>query len=99
MLITHDLGSSPRWRTTSVMYAAACEKGTAKESVLSPAIPTPWAHASNPSSTGSDRLFSIPGSCPTRINMPDYCTSGPVAPALRPVQGAYPGEAALTATP
>jgi peptide/nickel transport system ATP-binding protein len=77
MLITHDLGVIAEMADyVVVMYAGRIvEKGTAEEVFLHPAHPyTVGLMASKPI-VGKDieRLYSIPGSVPNPINMPDYC--------------------------
>ena len=77
MLITHDLGVIAEMADyVVVMYAGRIvEKGTAEEVFLHPAHPyTVGLMASKPV-VGKDveRLYSIPGSVPNPVNMPDYC--------------------------
>jgi peptide/nickel transport system ATP-binding protein len=77
MLITHDLGVIAEMADyVVVMYAGRIiEKGTAREVFLSPAHPyTVGLMASKPVvNKNTERLFSIPGTVPNPINMPDYC--------------------------
>ncbi len=77
MLITHDLGVVAEMADfVVVMYAGRIvEKGTAEEVFLHPAHPyTVGLMASKPV-VGKDveKLYSIPGSVPNPINMPNYC--------------------------
>jgi peptide/nickel transport system ATP-binding protein len=77
MLITHDLGVVAEMADyVVVMYAGRIvEKGTALEVFHNPLHPyTVGLMASKPVINRSvDRLYSIPGSVPNPINMPDYC--------------------------
>jgi peptide/nickel transport system ATP-binding protein len=103
MLITHDLGVIAEMADyVVVMYAGrVVEKGTAKEVFLTPAHPyTVGLMASKPIINREvDRLFSIPGSVPNPINMPDYCFfRDRCDKRCELCNGAYPGEAQLTAT-
>lgn len=77
MLITHDLGVVADMADyVVVMYAGKIvEKGTAQEVFLHPSHPyTIGLMASKPVvGREIDRLYSIPGTVPNPINMPDYC--------------------------
>lgn len=77
MLITHDLGVIAEMADyVVVMYAGRIvEKGTAVEIFRNPLHPyTVGLMASKPVINQSvDRLYSIPGSVPNPINMPNYC--------------------------
>ncbi|MFC2064484.1 ABC transporter ATP-binding protein [Chloroflexota bacterium] len=77
MLITHDLGVIAEMADyVVVMYAGRIiEKGTAQEVFHNPMHPyTVGLLRSKPIINRSvDRLYSIPGSVPNPINMPDYC--------------------------
>ena len=77
MLITHDLGVIAEMADyVVVMYAGRIvEKGTAEEIFLHPSHPyTVGLMASKPViNKDVERLYSIPGSVPNPINMPDYC--------------------------
>lgn len=77
MLITHDLGVVADMADyVVVMYAGKIvEKGTAEEVFLHPSHPyTIGLMASKPVvGREIDRLYSIPGTVPNPINMPDYC--------------------------
>ena len=103
MLITHDLGVIAEMADyVVVMYAGrVVEKGTAKEVFLSPAHPyTVGLMASKPVINREvERLFSIPGSVPNPINMPDYCFfRDRCDQRFGRCAGPYPGEVQLTAT-
>jgi peptide/nickel transport system ATP-binding protein len=103
MLITHDLGVIAEMADfVVVMYAGrVVERGTAKEVFLSPAHPyTVGLMASKPVINREvERLFSIPGSVPNPINMPDYCFfRDRCDKRFGKCAGAYPGEIALSAT-
>ncbi len=103
MLITHDLGVIAEMADyVVVMYAGrVVEKGTSKEVFLSPAHPyTKGLMASKPVLNREvARLFSIPGSVPNPINMPDYCFfRDRCDERCDRCAGAYPGEISLTAT-
>ena len=77
MLITHDLGVIAEMAdSVVVMYAGRIvEKGTAEEVFHNPLHPyTIGLMASKPVMNKEvQRLYSIPGSVPNPINMPDYC--------------------------
>lgn len=77
MLITHDLGVIAEMADyVVVMYAGrVVEQGTAQEIFHSPKHPyTVGLMESKPSSNKKvDRLYSIPGSVPNPIDMPNYC--------------------------
>ena len=77
MLITHDLGVIAEMADyVVVMYAGrVVEKGTAEDIFLHPAHPyTIGLMASKPVvNRDVERLYSIPGSVPNPINMPNYC--------------------------
>ena len=77
MLITHDLGVIAEMADyVVVMYAGrVVEKGLAKEVFLDPRHPyTIGLMESKPVINKMvDRLYSIPGSVPNPVNMPDYC--------------------------
>ncbi len=103
MLITHDLGVIAEMADcVVVMYAGrVVERGTANEVFLSPAHPyTRGLMASRPViNRDVERLFSIPGSVPNPIDMPDCCFfRDRCDQRCDRCTGAYPGEAALTAT-
>jgi peptide/nickel transport system ATP-binding protein len=77
MLITHDLGVIAEMADyVVVMYAGrVIEKGTASEVFHQASHPyTVGLMESKPSSNRKvDRLYSIPGSVPNPVNMPNYC--------------------------
>ena len=77
MLITHDLGVIAEMADyVVVMYAGrVVEKGLAKEVFLDPRHPyTIGLMESKPVINKTvDRLYSIPGTVPNPVNMPDYC--------------------------
>ena len=77
MLITHDLGVIAEMADyVVVMYAGRIvEKGLAKEVFLDPRHPyTIGLMESKPVINKTvERLYSIPGSVPNPVNMPDYC--------------------------
>ena len=77
MLITHDLGLIAEMADyVVVMYAGRIvEKGLAQEVFLDPRHPyTIGLMESKPVINKTvDRLYSIPGSVPNPVNMPDYC--------------------------
>jgi len=103
MLITHDLGVIAEMADyVVVMYAGRIvEKGTVQEIFDNPSHPyTIGLMASKPViNHKTDRLYSIPGTVPNPINMPNHCyfmdrCNGCVAPE----GSAYPSEAWLSAT-
>ncbi len=77
MLITHDLGVIAEMADyVVVMYSGrVVERGTASEVFHNPCHPyTIGLMASKPVVNKEvDRLYSIPGSVPNPINMPNYC--------------------------
>jgi peptide/nickel transport system ATP-binding protein len=77
MLITHDLGVVAEMADyVVVMYAGrVVEKGTAREIFKDPRHPYTIGLMNSKPVVGKhvDRLYSIPGSVPNPINMPDYC--------------------------
>ena len=77
MLITHDLGVIAEMADyVVVMYAGrVVEKGLAKEVFLDPRHPyTIGLMESKPVINKTvERLYSIPGSVPNPVDMPDYC--------------------------
>ncbi len=103
MLITHDLGVIAEMADyVVVMYAGkVVEKGTAQEVFLNPAHPyTIGLMASKPVVTKRvDRLYSIPGSVPNPINMPNYCYFKDRCEKCIPVcNGEYPREIKISPT-
>ncbi|HWR18253.1 MAG TPA: ABC transporter ATP-binding protein [Clostridia bacterium] len=77
MLITHDLGVVADMADyVVVMYAGKIiEKGTAEEVFLHPSHPYTIGLMASKPAVGKEveRLYSIPGTVPNPINMPDYC--------------------------
>lgn len=77
MLITHDLGVVADMADyVVVMYAGKIvEKGTAEEVFLHPSHPYTIGLMASKPVVGKEieRLYSIPGTVPNPINMPDYC--------------------------
>ena len=77
MLITHDLGVVADMADyVVVMYAGKIiEKGTAEEVFLHPSHPYTIGLMASKPAVGKEveRLYSIPGTVPHPINMPDYC--------------------------
>ncbi|HOW92293.1 MAG TPA: ABC transporter ATP-binding protein [Anaerolineaceae bacterium] len=103
MLITHDLGVIAEMADyVVVMYAGRIvEKGTATEVFHHPLHPyTVGLMKSKPVINKSvDRLYSIPGSVPNPINMPNYCYFKDRCEKRMPVcNGEYPHEIYLTPT-
>jgi peptide/nickel transport system ATP-binding protein len=103
MLITHDLGVIAEMADyVVVMYAGRIvEKGTAEEVFLNPLHPyTVGLMASKPVMNREvERLYSIPGSVPNPINMPDYCYFRDRCNQRMPVcDGVYPPEIYVTKT-
>ena len=77
MLITHDLGVVAEMADyVVVMYAGRIvEKGTAREIFKDPRHPYTIGLMNSKPVVGKhvDRLYSIPGSVPNPINLPNYC--------------------------
>ena len=77
MLITHDLGVVAEMADyVVVMYAGrVIEKGTAREIFKDPRHPYTIGLMNSKPVVGKkvDKLYSIPGSVPNPVNMPDYC--------------------------
>jgi peptide/nickel transport system ATP-binding protein len=97
MLITHDLGVIAEMADyVVVMYAGrVVEKGLAHEVFLDPRHPyTIGLMESKPVINKSvDRLYSIPGSVPNPVNMPDYCYfRDRCEKCVERCQGEYPPE-------
>ena len=97
MLITHDLGVVAEMADyVVVMYAGRIvEKGTAHDVFLNPQHPyTIGLMASKPVINKEvDRLYSIPGSVPNPINMPNYCYFRDRCNKRMPIcNGEYPPE-------
>ena len=103
MLITHDLGVIAEMADyVVVMYAGrVVEKGTAMEVFHNPLHPyTVGLMASKPVINKSvDRLYSIPGSVPNPINMPNYCYfKDRCEQRMTVCDGMYPREEYVTET-
>lgn len=103
MLITHDLGVIAEMADfVVVMYAGrVVEKGTAEEIFHHPSHPyTIGLMASKPVvNKRVDRLYSIPGSVPNPINMPNYCYFRDRCDrCIGKCDGDYPGEMHLSPT-
>ena len=103
MLITHDLGVIAEMADyVVVMYAGRIvEKGTAEEVFLHPSHPyTIGLMASKPVVNKEvERLYSIPGSVPNPVNMPDYCYfKDRCEKRLGKCDGEYPPEIKLSDT-
>ncbi len=103
MLITHDLGVIAEMADyVVVMYAGRIvEKGTAEEVFHNPLHPyTVGLMQSKPVINREvERLYTIPGSVPNPINMPDYCYFKDRCPRRMDVcNGAYPREEYVTPT-
>lgn len=103
MLITHDLGVIAEMADyVVVMYAGrVVEKGTALEVFHNPLHPyTVGLMASKPVINRTvERLYSIPGSVPNPINMPNYCYFKDRCARRMPIcDGAYPREEYVTST-
>jgi peptide/nickel transport system ATP-binding protein len=103
MLITHDLGVIAEMADyVVVMYSGRIvEKGTAEEVFLNPLHPyTVGLMASKPVVNKEvDRLYTIPGSVPNPVNMPDYCYFKDRCKRRMPIcDGSYPKEVYVTPT-
>lgn len=103
MLITHDLGVIAEMADyVVVMYAGRIvEKGTALEVFHNPLHPyTVGLMASKPVvNRDVDRLYTIPGSVPNPVNMPNYCYFKDRCNRRMSVcDGVYPKEVYVTPT-
>ena len=103
MLITHDLGVIAEMADyVVVMYAGRIvEKGTAIEVFKNPLHPyTVGLMRSKPVVNKEvDRLYTIPGSVPNPVNMPDYCYfKDRCNRRMKVCNGAYPREEYVTPT-
>ena len=103
MLITHDLGVIAEMADyVVVMYAGrVVEKGLANEVFLDPRHPyTIGLMESKPViNKVVDRLYSIPGSVPNPVDMPDYCYfRDRCERCVERCQGKYPPECHVTDT-
>ncbi|MEE0595543.1 MAG: ABC transporter ATP-binding protein [Agathobacter sp.] len=96
MLITHDLGVVAEMADyVVVMYAGrVIEKGTAQEIFKDPRHPYTIGLMNSKPVVGKhvDKLYSIPGSVPNPINMPNYCYfRDRCEMCVDRCEGAYPG--------
>jgi peptide/nickel transport system ATP-binding protein len=103
MLITHDLGVIAEMADyVVVMYAGRIvEKGTAEEVFHKPLHPyTVGLMASKPVVNKEvEKLYTIPGSVPNPVNLPDYCYFKDRCNRRMPVcDGPYPREVYVTPT-
>ena len=103
MLITHDLGVIAEMADyVVVMYAGrVVEKGLANEVFLDPRHPyTIGLMESKPVINKTvERLYSIPGSVPNPVNMPDYCYfRDRCERCVERCKGKYPPECHVTDT-
>ncbi|MHC1786315.1 MAG: ABC transporter ATP-binding protein [Christensenellales bacterium] len=103
MLITHDLGVIAEMADyVVVMYSGRIvEQGTAKEVFLNPSHPyTVGLMASKPVvNRDVERLYSIPGTVPNPINMPNYCYfKDRCNRAGKVCEGAYPPLCSISPT-
>ena len=103
MLITHDLGVIAEMADyVVVMYAGRIvEKGTAEEVFHNPLHPyTVGLMASKPVVNREvERLYTIPGSVPNPISMPNYCYFKDRCERRMPVcDGVYPKEVYVSPT-
>jgi len=103
MLITHDLGVIAEMADfVVVMYAGRIvEKGTAEEVFHNPLHPyTVGLMASKPVVNKEvERLYTISGSVPNPVNMPDYCYFKDRCSRRMPVcDGTYPKEVYVSPT-
>ena len=103
MLITHDLGVIAEMADyVVVMYSGrVVEAGTAKEIFSNPSHPYTIGLMASKPVVGKhvDKLYSIPGKVPNRINMPNYCYFRDRCDKRKGCcDGAYPGEISLSET-
>ena len=96
MLITHDLGVVAEMADyVVVMYAGrVVEKGTAREIFKDPRHPYTIGLMKSKPVVGkyTEKLYSIPGSVPNPIDMPDYCYfKDRCEMCVDGCEGAYPG--------
>lgn len=103
MLITHDLGVVAETADyVVVMYAGRIvEKGTVQDIFHHPSHPyTLGLMKSRPNFVGeNDRLYSIPGSVPNPVDLPNYCFfRNRCEKACEACAGPYPKMAALSET-
>lgn len=103
MLITHDLGVVAEMADyVVVMYAGrVVEKGTAREIFKDPKHPYTIGLMNSKPVVGKvvDHLYSIPGSVPNPINMPNYCYfKDRCNMCMKKCEGAYPKEYQISPT-
>lgn len=103
MLITHDLGVVAEMADyVVVMYAGrVIEKGTAREIFKDPRHPYTIGLMNSKPVVGkhTQRLYSIPGSVPNPIDMPNYCYfKDRCEMCVEGCQGEYPPEYQITPT-
>lgn len=103
MLITHDLGVVAEMADyVVVMYAGrVVEKGTAQEIFKNPLHPYTIGLMNSKPVVGKhvDKLYSIPGSVPNPVNMPDYCYfKDRCEMCVAGCEGDYPGEFRVSPT-
>ena len=96
MLITHDLGVVAEMADyVVVMYAGrVVEKGTAREIFKDPRHPYTIGLMKSKPVVGkyTEKLYSIPGSVPNPIDMPNYCYfKDRCEMCVEGCEGAYPG--------
>ena len=103
MLITHDLGVVAEMADyVVVMYAGrVIEKGTAREIFKDPRHPYTIGLMNSKPVVGKhiDRLYSIPGSVPNPVDMPNYCYfKDRCEMCVEGCQGEYPSLYQITPT-
>jgi peptide/nickel transport system ATP-binding protein len=103
MLITHDLGVVAEMADfVVVMYAGrVVEKGTAQEIFTDPRHPYTIGLMNSKPVVGKhvDKLYSIPGSVPNPVNMPDYCYfKDRCEMCVADCEGDYPSEYQISPT-
>ncbi len=103
MLITHDLGVVAEMADyVVVMYAGrVVEKGTAQEIFKDPRHPYTIGLMNSKPVVGKkvDKLYSIPGSVPNPVDMPNYCYfKDRCEMCVADCDGAYPGTYRVSAT-
>ena len=103
MLITHDLGVVAEMADyVVVMYAGrVIEKGTAREIFKDPRHPYTIGLMNSKPVVGKhiDRLYSIPGSVPNPVDMPNYCYfKDRCEMCVEGCQGEYPSVYQITPT-
>ncbi len=103
MLITHDLGVVAEMADyVVVMYAGrVVEKGTAREIFKDPRHPYTIGLMNSKPVVGKkvDKLYSIPGSVPNPVDMPNYCYfKDRCEMCVADCEGAYPDAYAVSPT-